>query len=589
MTDTLNATKALTELRKVAVLGLNQQAKPNEYDDLLQQLPAGDAILSQLEHSQNNRAGRFLEALSLSLVSDQCSYLPEPQTFDELPPVPVEVWRELSSVARLQLRRLVSPPGRLGFWLAGRLLAMHRVCLPDELFVQAMQDGERGESSAGIRRELMTIMSERSRWLVTLSPELVGSLTLPDDDKLPPLHRWPDWLLEADLDDRAVALTELFDSTRAVRERYLACLPSLPVSLAWQLVQASWALAPAGIREQLVSQVADVWARAEQENTPDALALMVGVSTWLLAKRTADRSAKVRALLYPLCSMTLLKWTDESIAESASESPVPEALTEAACDWNAQILAALETYLPVQWLKNPDPCPPETLTDELKALGIVDIKSMNRSQPVSRLLQLLMLAGPQRLASWIKTDSATAVRKLLKSRFGDELETELLTLCVCYRDWAALSGWCKGCPKPTSSAASTLKRAVQTLGITDTPLLIRTCLEGKQVPLMINAELAQWLASHEHTLEPALSNALQQPLIQALPNTAHDYVDDHLLRWAAVLNLTPADLSTCKRWQEARKQHTFDPAHMDMVEAAMAFRTHMNESNTDIHPQGEQP
>ncbi len=588
----LTSAKALAELRKVAVLGLNQQSDPTAYDALLQQLPAGDVILTQLEHSQNNRTGRFLEALSLSLISDQCSYLPESQTFDELPTVPVEVRPALSSVARLQLRRLVSPPGRLGFWLAGRLLAMHRLCLPDELFVQAMQGGERSESSAGVRRELMTVMSERSRWLVTLSPELVGSTTLPDDDKLPPLHQWPEWLLEADQDDRAVALTELFDSTRAVRERYLACLPSLPVALVWQLVQESWELAPAAIREQLVSQVADVWARAEQDDTPDSLALMVDVSTWLLAKRNEDRSAKVRGLLYPLCSMTLLTWTD-SVSDAASslpdELPVPETLTEAARDWHARIMAALELYMPVQRLKKPDPQPPETLTDELKALGIVDMKSMNRSQPVSRLLQLLMLAGPQRLASWVKTDSATAVRKLLKSRFGDELQTELLKTCVCYRDWQALAGWCKACPKPDSSAASALERAVQTLGTHDVPQVIETCLEGKQTHLMTNAELPQWLASHEVALEPWLSQALLQPLIQALPKTAHYYANDYLLRWAAVLTLTPEDLASCKRWQEARSKQTFEPECMDMVEAAMAFRTHMNESNTDTHHQGEQP
>lgn len=579
----LNSAKALAELRKVAVLGLNQQSDPAAYDALLQQLPAGDAILTRLEQSQNNRAGRFLEALSLSLISDQCSYVPEPQTFDELPTVPAEVRPPLSSVARLQLRRLVSPSGQLGFWLAGRLLAMHRACLPDELFVQAMQGGERSESSAGVRRELLTVMSERSRWLVTLSPELVGNITLPDDDKLPPLHVWPEWLLEADRDDRAVALTELFDSTRAVRERYLACFPSLPTALAWQLVQESWELAAAAIREQLVSQVADVWARAEQEDTPESLALMVDISTWLLAKRSDDRSAKVRALLSPLCSMTLLKWTDESV------TPVPETLTEAARDWNARIMAALETYIPVQRLKKPDPQPPETLTDELKALGIVDMKSVNRSQPVSRLLQLLMLAGPQRLADWIKTDSATAVRKLLKSRFGDELQTELLKACIGYRDWQALAGWCKACPKPLTSAETALERALQVLGIGDVPQVIETCLEGKQMHLMTNAGLPQWLASHEVALAPWLSKALLQPLIKALPKTAHYYANDYLLRWAAVLTLTPEDLASCKPWQEARSKQTFVPEYMDMVETAMAFRTHMNESNTDTHHQGEQP
>ncbi|MFG1490029.1 hypothetical protein ABMA58_12340, partial [Oceanospirillum sp. HFRX-1_2] len=234
----------------------------------------------------------------------------------------------------------------------------------------------------------------------------------------------------------------------------------------------------------------------------------------------------------------------------------------------------LERYIPLSLLKKPDPQPPENLTESLKALGIRDNGS-GKSQPVDRLQQLVLMAGPERLARHMKTDTATAVKRLLKSRFGTELTATLMMTCLLYRNQEALVSWAHTCPEADVDTSWALVEALNDYDWTGSEPLLLTLADLGLQQFIINSGLVRYLMEQKLQLSPQLSGMLATTIIRPLlidpedkPNAPQAF--DFLLRWAGVLDLPLSFIRHGQGWAQARSHYPAQP-ELAAFEAALAF------------------
>lgn len=450
-----NPAPIIETLTKQAVLGLNtptESRNPTQPDpELLDGLPAGPQINDLLSRSQQTGAGYFLDAVALALHTTDSSALPAPQSFDELPPLPQASAPALSENRTRYLKQILACRSEDAFKLVIKLLQEHRCMLPPDLLIQILAQNP----VKAIRQDLLNLAGEQALWLAQLTPELTQGADLSPPASLPPLKDFTDWLATTDADNLQQACADWRNHSAYWHTRYLNALPGDKNPGSWPFISSLWDQAAAGVRERLVPEIAGLLF-IDPELSPE-------IYRWL-CEHTTDRSAKVRALLSPLRALAaqrLLATADDQPAAEQTDKTADALAHANALD--AAIKEELSACLHVtpQWTLEIQP--PETLTDSLKALGVVN-GGEHSSQPVNRLCQLIRLAGPQRLAEHLKMDITDLILKLACSRFGDELARTLLSISLMYRSKEALISWDTAFPVPHYGDLWALTSTLETFG-----------------------------------------------------------------------------------------------------------------------------
>ncbi len=551
----------LAELCKQAVLGLNRLpgGQTGTETTPLEQLPAGRKICQALAEQNSDgkpAAASFLDSLALAFHSSSCSRLPATEAFDELPPQPDE--DSLLSPARLlQLQKIADCGSQERFWLLARLADNLQQKLPTCLVIQAMEQDHNHSN----RQDILNSASAPALWLSQLTPELIRDCDLHPPQPFPAGNRFALWLQEADSDVLEAACKSWRDLSGYWQKHLLALLHRVKAPERWRFIRQLWPHAGVSTRITLVSKItgllfADPDQGALQQN------LNREICSWLEQQDT-DRSAKVVERLVILRAVAANSLPAQQ--QSAADTDVNQALQQ-----------ELARYIPLSLLKKPDPQPPETLTEPLKALGIRD-SGGDDSRAVGRLQQLVLMAGPERLARHLKTDTATAVKRLLNSRFGAELSVPLMMSSLLYRNPDALISWAHACPEPDADTSWALLEALNLYDWTGSETLLLALADLNLQQFIINSGLVRYLMEQKLQLSPQLSSMLAPTIIQPLLTDPEDKSHapqsfDFLLRWAGVLDLPQSFIRHEQGWAQARSHYPAQP-ELTAFEAALAFMT----------------
>lgn len=469
--------------------------------------------------SYNNDSQRFLDAATLTALQAELSRVPDTDTFDELPEIPEENLKQLNPAQRLQLERLFHHQHRSPGRAALMLLQRFGYALPDTLFCDLMKSEKLDRAS---RKTLASVAGAKARWLTDMNSQ------------------WRAILGDA-FNENAFSKRSLSEQTR-----HLANTPPLEIT---EFCLQEWDNCNAEGRRLLLAFL------RSHNSTPST-----ELTQWL-SEKLNDKSNQIKR--------DLLRWF------ITTDHPQAEPYRQAAAD-------LLSKYLDANKPRKPDLTVPEELSEEWSTLAIVDqdYLSTNQPKPVQRLAQLLVLTGPQNWAQQLNCKSSDAMDRLLKSRFGEELEPYLLEAALYHQDDDALKIWIKKVKiKEHSRLPDQLAQILAQLGPILSIRIVEFILQQKNIVLLLSTKLWQQLIDFRQALSNATNNT------SAL--TAFEYWCQHCIKHryyfdtdiASLLPLwldIPADsITNNKHWKALRAKEKYSSADLDLCEALFQLKTEL--------------
>lgn len=414
----LRQQKQLEQLLRVAVIGLRNQP---QYDDFLV-----DEVRAQLETKQHDTgSGRFLDALTLSVMRYELASLPTPEVCEWLPDEPVELLQPLSHEA----------VAVFGYWpdvadIDLILMAYGGYALPASLMIGLLRSASRPRRQLALLQSdarMRWMLAQDSRWIKDIGSELLEHLELYQQ------------LI-------STSLTSLNDEECGqLRQLFLVCHEQMRRGLCRWLGRQSAAV--------LLPWVRTVWSECRVDARNDLLSLLLdcplsalaeegdsGHLSWLLSILN-DRSPALRQRLH--------QWLSVLAVQARTDHQEWPQLQPRVAQLNQQL--ALCLCLDDQadkdgWVKQikqrlvGSPLPlvdvraPEEMTEALLVLGIQDPQdNQHGSKAADRLGQLLQQAGPRLWCCHIGCSEAMAVEILLHSRYAKELAPFVLKAVLCHR------------------------------------------------------------------------------------------------------------------------------------------------------------
>lgn len=534
--------KALQELQKTAIIGLSHSPDTRHIEQQLAHIPGGDVIHQQLANRQQDKAQAFMETLLLAQGACEFSCLPVAGRYDELPEVPPEQARVLNADESTQLNHISlliqnHMHNEPGIELLDLLLSPHHAVLPDRLLISLLQ---RYGSQTALQRQLLTLISRRSEWLLRLDPQLIDTANALPNPALPHPAQLVEWLEQATDNDWQTLAQHWSGLNRQWQKRYLLALNPARDTLIRQFLQHCWSEIAADGRERLLPLLGRL---CESARSPSATIPWQEALWQWLQTISNDRSAKIRLALLPLINQLAFD-LPETCQDEHSRTCINT------------LQAELNRYLPRTGAKGCEPLAPEELTPELIALGISNSPQYARSVAAGRLVQLVELAGIDLIARHLHTTPAKAVTTLAKSAFGDELSGALLAISLRGADPDALQSWCKHSARKQShyehqqillqqfSSAGHAAMAARLVSLCDTPAQYLVC----QPALAIQLARMGITLSEEHS----------EVFLKALQNA---HAPHEMPLWATVLTLNSRSQ---QRLQEYREQLNRQHEHADI-------------------------
>lgn len=456
------------KLSKIAVIGLQNQP---DYE----LSPELHTLLAEAQC--DNEAQRLLHALTLAVMQQELAQLPRPQRCDELPEIPAEWLQSITQHQRHQLQALFQFPSRNVMLAVALWLQRERRVLPESLLLEYMETYDDRISC----RYLALVASARFRWLLAMNRSWAGSISQSIIEALKWVQNPALWL---DIEQNSETFTRW---DKAAQQAYLQKLYRYQGDELLPFIYHLWQHCNADGRKALWPYVYSVWL--------NAVALDEPAQQWLQSALN-DKSKPIKFA---------------AICLRAHHAKQTEP------DWYTEIKQQLSQFIDASKPKKPDLNPPETLSLELKQLGMIDDDTYGLSKAVVRLGQLLVLTGPAVWAELLQCNSVEALRRLAKSRFKEELEPFLLEACIRHHDLAALAMWCQQYKRCKYVKADILSAWLINTGSRLIPPVIDVLLAQKRIELLFCDKL--WRAMAQFGL--VLSGVEAQQLFTAMAEYLH--------------------------------------------------------------------
>lgn len=542
---------------KSAILGLNQHPL-DTLDTSLQQLPAGPQI-KQLLDARSNRArtaAEFLDALALVQGVSEYSRLPAPaaqESYQDLPPLQEEQQRCLNSTQVDLLQQLLALH-RDNEWLVIQLLAQFDACMPEDMFYQQVTLRRRKRDNDSI---LLTTASEKSRWMLQLSPELMPAAKRHlRPEGLPSPVALMDWLAANPELHQTQLLEHWTDLGSALRQRYINSLRTHahPAQLL-ALIESVWALGKVDPYRwellPLIARVAQYGAQAEQEY----------LWQWLNENLPYKHYGLCLALS-PLRGVLTRTLAHTGHLEAS-------ALQQMAASQLAHFFrldnGKLEIILPSQY------------TAELKQLGVYKHDVTEESNRLDLLSELLAIAGVEQLAEVLRVSFKDCISLLGQTPDPMQWSDEVMRSCHMGGRTDDLDHWIKSFRdthgaqyRPSEGELYQLTNHI--IGPPLEPTLDKVIDYGICQGLM-KSDVAEQLADNGYQLNPAASMKLVHWF--CANKHVNPTCDIHFEYWAAIVNIEPQQLRDHFAWKAVEGE--FSERNRRTLELAMEFKASFNE------------
>lgn len=511
----MSSSSALDELLKLTVVGLQNSSS---YDQVLPE--AVQAVIANKTYA--NDSARFLDAAALTSLQAELSQIPTADDFDELPDILDETRVHLNANDTLMVERLFNHQSKQPGRTALILLQRYGYAIPDTLFCDLMEAQTQDKSGRWL---LASVAGARARWLT----EMNGS--------------WRAQLGEA-LQGAPVSQVPIIEQYRLLAETDAEALQ--------ETCRNEWDNCAADTRRLLLGYLRSAHLRTAQlRSNPSEDETELG--DWIV-DHLNDKSTHVRR--------ELTRWL------ITLNHPQGQTLRENAT-------ALLLQFMDVSKPRKPDLTVPEELSEAWTQLAIVDQDYLdtNLPKPVQRLGQLLVLTGPACWGAALKCKSHDALYRLLKSRFGEELEPYLWEACLLHRDWSGLTEWCKRVKlKEHSPLPGQLKNSLQRLGPAITQEAMTHFVNEESINLLLAQDLWQLLSDFRCPLTGPLAHKAFEQWSQHALKHRYYFDSDTAAMMPLWLDLEQP-LNQFKGWQAIRKKEKFSNEQMDFCESLFGFKT----------------
>ncbi len=434
-------------LEKVAIVGLNN------HGDFLPLLDDGiREIVTAGGH--DNEACQFLDAASLTLLSESIGSIPATDTFDELPPLPEETRHPPPTALLPFIRTMLKNEAPVLISVTLLLLYRSGCTIPEDRLLAVLELGGRDRM---LRHIIGGALSARGRWLITLNETWQG-------------YCQPCSAALGDLSPFALAET-------------LNTVQRQPPDAALTFIREQWGQVSAVVRLRLVPLLRTL-------DHPEAATL--------LADAVSDRSGHVRREVRRALAC-------RGIGDLRRRAA---ALLPAYLKRPKMLRRKLEVELPEE----------DTPELQAIGVGSDDYAKLGLAKAVQRLGQLLVIAGPHEIATALGFPLDDTYKRIARSRFGGELEYFLLEAAIGHASVDAVAAWALAYPKPKAVSgaelADILERAEPGLV---SPTLISLATRGKGCGrLLTHPRLWHMLFLTQQDCDRALTAALLPGIIEAL-------------------------------------------------------------------------
>ena len=464
---------------------------------------------------EQNDAQVFLDAAALSFQQAELSRIPAADEFEELPEIPAETLRTLQPPQAMLLDRLLNQNYRQPAVAALHLIQRSGFALPDLVFCELLEQEKVDKKASPV---VFAVASARSRWLISMNT------------------RWQTLL------GQQSASAPFHQARSHLQIWHLATMDTADIAA---FCQEQWKLCNANGRGILLNFL--------RSYPPE------NIATWL-AENLQDKSDAI--------VQKLTRWF------ISCHHPQAETLSHT-------VAAKLGEYLDASKPRKPDITPPEKLDTALRELAIfeLDTYSGDLPLPVQYMAQLLVLSGPKLWAAQLQCDSATAMERLLKTRFGEELERALLEAALLHQDVNALSIWCKKVNLKKVVGGKTLSDyfGLMLLGLGPKLSLyyVEFMLQEKHIAMLIAAKVWQQLVEFRCVLPKARALQFLEQWCQYIVKHRFAFDRDIACCVPLCLDLNTQDLQQSKHWRAVREANKFPSNNLDIFESLIQLNTEL--------------